>query len=114
MLKIAIFESFIIFDGKFHEQYDGVAMGSLLGTTLANVFMCHFENIWLENYLAHFKSIAYRRFVDDTFLLFQTKDHIEKFKNYLKKQHKSIKFTSEIEGNGPLSFLDVTITHKKQ
>ena len=58
LLKIAIFESFIIFDGKFHEQYDGVAMGSLLGTTLANVFMCHFENIWLENYLAHFKLIA--------------------------------------------------------
>ena len=36
-------------DGKFYEQCDGVAMGSPLGPTLANVFMCHFENIWLEN-----------------------------------------------------------------
>ena len=25
-------------------------MGSPLGSTLANLFMCHFEIIWLENY----------------------------------------------------------------
>ena len=91
---------------------DGVAMGSPLGPTLANVFMCHFENIWLENCPAHFKPIVYRRFVDDTFLLFRTKDHVEKFKNYLNKQHKNIKFTSEIEENGSLLFLDITITRE--
>ena len=34
----------------------------------------------------------------------------EKFKNYLSKQHKNIKFMSEIEENGSLSFPDVTIT----
>ena len=105
-----MFESFFIFDGKFYEQFDGVAMGSPLGPTLANVFMCHFENIWLENCPAHFKPIVYWRFVDDTFLLFRTKDHVEKFKNYLNKQHKNIKFTSQIEENGSLSFLDITIT----
>ena len=81
-------------------------MGSPLEPTLANVFMCHFENIWLENCPSHFKPIVYRRFVDETFLLFQSKDHVEKFRNYLNKQHKNIKFTSEIEENGLLSFLD--------
>ena len=74
--------------------------------------MCHFENIWLENCLAHFKPIFYWRFVDDTFLLFWTKDYVEKFKNYLNKQHKNIKLTSEIEENGSLSFLDITITRE--
>ena len=54
LLKITMFESLFIFDGKFYEQCDGVAMGSPLGPTLANVFMCHFENIWLENCPAHF------------------------------------------------------------
>ena len=107
--KITMFEWFFIFNGKFYEQCDGVTMGSPLGPTLANVFMCHFENIWLENCPAHFKPIVYRRFVDDTFLLFRTKDHVEKFKNYLNKQHKNIKFTSEIKENGSLSFLDIII-----
>ena len=64
-------------------------MGSPLGPTLANVFMCYFDNIWLENCPAYFKPIAYSRFVDDTFLLFRIKDYVEKFKNYRNKQHKN-------------------------
>ena len=87
-------------------------MGSPLGPTLANVFMCHFENIWLENCPSYFKPIVYRRFVDDIFLLSWSKDHVEKFRNYLNKQHKNIKFTSEIEENGSLSFLDIKISHE--
>ena len=94
-----MFESFFIFDEKFYEQCDGVAMGSPLGLTLANDIMCPFENIWLENCPAYFKPIVYRRFVDYIFLLFRTKDHVEKFKNYLNKQHKNKKFMSEIEEN---------------
>ena len=54
-----MFESFFIFDRKFYEKYDGVAMASLLERTLANIFMCHFENIWLENWPSHFKPIVY-------------------------------------------------------
>ena len=65
-----MFESFFIFDGKFYEQCDGVTMDFPLGPTLANVFMCYFENIWLENSPAHFKPIVYKRFVYDKSLLF--------------------------------------------
>ena len=104
-----MFESFFIFDGKFYEQCNGVAMGSTLGPTLA-VFMCHFENTWLENCPSYFKPIVYRRFVDDTFLLFRSKDHLEIFRNYLNKQHKNIKFTSAIVENGSLSFFDIKIS----
>ena len=107
-----MFESIFIFDGKFYEQRDGVAMGFPLGPTLANVFMCHFENIWLQNCPIHFKPIGYRWFVDDTFLLFRSKGHTEKFRNYLNKQHKNIKFTSEIEDNVSLSFLDIKISRE--
>ena len=112
LLKITMFESFFIFDEKFYEQCDAAVMGSPVGRTLANVFMCHFENIWLENCPSHFKPIVYRRFVDDTFVLFRSKDHVEKFRNYLNKQHKNIKFTSEIEENGLLSFLDIKISRE--
>ena len=76
-----MFESFFLFDEKVYEQCDGIAMGSPFGPTSGNVFMCHFDNIWLENCPAQFKPITYRRFVNDTFLFFRTKDHAEKFKN---------------------------------
>ena len=39
LLKITMFESFCIFDGKLYEQCDDIAMGSPLGPTLATVFM---------------------------------------------------------------------------
>ena len=51
--------------------------------------MYHHEIIWLENCPLHFKLTVYRQFVDDTFLLFRSMDHVEKFKNYLNKQHKN-------------------------
>ena len=79
-------------------------MGATLGPTLTNDFMCHFESIWLENRLSYFKPVVYRGFVDDTFLLFQSKNHVEKFRNFITKQHKNMKFTSEIEENSSLSF----------
>ena len=71
-----------------------------------------FSSILLENCPANFKPIVYKRFVDDTFLLFQTKDNVEKFKNYLNKQHKNRKYTSKIEENGSLSVLNITITRE--
>ena len=74
--------------------------------------MCYFENIWFKNCPSHFKPNVYRRFVDDTFLLFRSKDHVEKFRNYLNKQHKNIKFTSEIEENDLLSFLYIKISRE--
>ena len=60
-------------------------MATTLELTLANVFMCRFENIWLEICPSHFKEIVYRRFADDTFLLFPSKGVVEKFTNYLNK-----------------------------
>ena len=58
-------------------------MGSPLGLTLASVFLCYHEKIWLQNWPSQFKPVIYRRYVDDTFLLFRSKHHIEKFLYYL-------------------------------
>ena len=105
-------KQFFMFNGKFYEQFDGMAMGFPLGPTITTVFMCHFEIIWLENCPPHFEPIAYWQFVDDTFLLFLSKDRVEKFKIYLSKQHKNIKSTSKIEENGSLLFLDKTVSRE--
>ena len=71
-------------------------------------FLCAIlKKLWLENCSSHLKPIVYRQFVDDTFLLIRSKDHVEKFRTYFNKLHKIIKLTSEIEGNGSLSFLDI-------
>ena len=42
LLNIATKESFFLFNNKYYKHVDGVAMESLLGRTLANIFMCSF------------------------------------------------------------------------
>ena len=103
-------ESMILLDHQFYKQHHGVAIGSPLGSTLAKVFLCYHEKIWLQNCPSEFKPVIYRRYVDDTFLLFRSKHHIEKFRNYLNRQHKNIKFTSETENENSMLFVDIKIT----
>ena len=83
-------------------------MGSLLGPLFANIFMSFHEKTWLHN-CPLFKPLLYRRYVDDCFLLFKSLNHVPLFLDYLNRQHPSISFTSELEKDGKLPFLDVEI-----
>ena len=41
-------QTHFIFNSKFYNQIDGVAMGSLLAPVLANIFMGFYESKWLN------------------------------------------------------------------
>ena len=113
LLTICMSESLVLLDGEYYKQIDGVALDPPLGPTFANIFLCFYEQIWLENCPVEFKPVVYRRCVDDTFLLFRSYEHVEKFRAYIDCQHPNIKkFTSEIEENNCMSFLDIKITRE--
>ena len=58
LLEFATKNAQILFNGKYYEQIDGVPIGSPLGPTLANVFLCHWD--WYK----------YKRYLDDTTIFF--------------------------------------------
>ena len=109
LLNIAAHHSVFTFDDKLYIQVDGLAMGSPLSPCYANAFLSHHEQNWLNDCPFHFKPVFYRRYMDDTFLLFKDPSHVNLFLNYLNSKHPNIKFTCEIEQNNKLSFLDSTI-----
>ena len=84
-------------------------MGGPVGPSYANSFLCHHESTWLNDCPVSFKPIFYRRYIDDTFLIFEHPSHIQPFLAYLNSRHPSIKFTCENEQEGKLAFLDTTI-----
>ena len=88
-------------------------MGSALGPTLANAFLCFHEQIWLNECPDEFKPVYYRRYVDDIFVLFRSPDHLEKFRNYLNSKQRNVRFTCEKEHNNSAPFLDVLITRTR-
>ena len=55
------------------------------------------------------KPIYYRRYVDDSFVIFKSREQVEPFLRYLNSRHKNIKFTFEVEQNGVLPFLDIRV-----
>ena len=48
--------------------------------------------------------------MDDTFLLFNSENHVKKFFGYINSRHESMSFTYEVEAEGKLAFLDVLVT----
>ena len=106
LLELACHEPWFIFNETYFQQIDGVAMGSPLGPTLANIFMCFHEKEWLENCPKDFKPVFYKRYVDDIFLLFRAPEHLKLFKDYMNTCHSHITFTSEEENENKMPFLD--------
>ncbi|XP_027207342.2 uncharacterized protein [Penaeus vannamei] len=94
LLDIAAHHSVFTFNESLYTQVDGVAMGSPLGPCSANTFLCYHEQAWLNNCPSNFKPIYYRRYMDDTFLLFSDPSHINPFISYLNSQHPNIRFAS--------------------
>ena len=64
---ISVKESIFIFGDQLFKQVDGVAMGSPVGPTLANLFLCYHESKWLSDCPDEFKPLKYSRYVDDFF-----------------------------------------------
>ena len=84
---------------------------TLVKTSL-NLFMGHHERIWLENYNAS-SILFYRRYVDDTFCLFDTEHDATLFFDYINDRHPNIRFTMEKEMDKKIPFLDVLIDNSQ-
>lgn len=94
------------FNNTIYRQHDGVAMGSPLGPALANIFVGFYER---QLFSTTSMPLFYKRYVDDTFVLFQHKEEVNKFHDTINQLHPNLKFTVETEENGKLSFLDVLL-----
>ena len=64
LLLFATSQTPFLFNGKFYNQIDGVAMGSPLASVLANIFMGFYESKWLNEHNLN-KPKFHLRYVDD-------------------------------------------------
>lgn len=109
LLKLATLDTFFLCNNAIYEQVDGVAMGSPLGPTLANIFLNHIESSLFNNPSIQ-QPLLYRRYVDDTFLLFSDSHTASIFFDHCNSMHPNLTFTMETESHDTLSFLDVLVS----
>ena len=65
-------------------------MRSPLVHSLANPFLAHPEQDWLDNYPLEYRPSYYRRYIDDLFVFFKSSDHLKRFQSYLNSCHANI------------------------
>ena len=58
--------------------------------------------------------MIYKKYIDDNFILFSSKEYFQLLVDYMNTQHKCIKFSSEIEHDNFLLFCDLKITYYNQ
>ena len=95
LLNLVTEDNYFIFNNKYLRQIEGLSMGNPISATFANVFMSFHEQQWLSKCPQEFRPLIYKRYVDDTFLIFEKEEHIIPFFNYLNAQHNKIRFTME-------------------
>ena len=55
ILSSTLKEFIILFENKYYSQIDGVIVGSPLGSTFPNIFLCYHQSNWLKGCPKDFK-----------------------------------------------------------
>ena len=108
MVRICLSTTSFQFRNTHYELEDGLAMGSPLSPSVANIFMLKFEMSALTSCSSEDKPKTWFRFVDDVFSIIR-EDKARRFLQHLNNQNPAIQFTMELEKDRRLPFLDVTV-----
>jgi len=93
-------------------QKEGLAMGAPNSGLIAEFFLQNIENIHLAHLTEKHKIAGYFRYVDDILLIYDPDyTNIQDITNDFNPLHPNLKFTTELETNNKLNYLDIT-THR--
>lgn len=98
-----------IFNGIHYLQTNGASMGTKCAPNYANLFMAHFEEIFIYPRI-NGKSLLYLRYIDDIFMIWKgSRQELEAFITEINSVHNSIKFEVNFSKRS-VNFLDTTVT----
>ena len=97
------------FSGNFYKQINGVAMGTKMGPSYANLFVGYIENQLFSQYTGPIPEL-FGRYIDDCFGAAScSKDELNQFITFVNSFHPALKFTWEISESS-IAFLDINVS----
>lgn len=103
ILKLIMFHNYVLFEGEIYRQLRGTATGTAVAPQFANLYM-HFK---YQQVLDDPSIQLQRRFIDDGFLIVNTRQDAERIMQEM-KQAGSLEFTHEVSETEAI-FLDLII-----
>jgi hypothetical protein len=113
LLNIILRQNYFSFLDRIYQPDKGVAMGSPISGTMAEVFLQQLENS-IINHLIDAKILSfYTRYVDDIFLIYDsTRTNLDYILQYIDTIHSNIQLSPTMESNKNVNFLDLSITRR--
>ena len=109
MLRVCVSSTVFQFEDKYYHQIQGLAMGGSASSVLAEIVM---ENLELTAHCSTpFLIYLYKRYVDDVYLIVHKND-INGIHQFFNSLCPDIQFTLEVENDGILNFLDMSVVRK--
>lgn len=110
LLKLILELNNFEFDNAHYIQINGTSMGTRVGPSYANIFMCSLETAYLDK--CTLKPFYYKRFIDDVFLIWPHGEHeLLSFISGFNNCHPRISFSHQYSAEA-INFLDVTVSVK--
>jgi hypothetical protein len=110
LLKAILHKNYFIHDNKYYTNKKGVAMGSPMSRTIAEVFLQHYERLYVKHLLEEQAIAYYARHVDDTLTAFDSaKITINLIQKQTENIHKNIELKMNMENNNSIEYLDLLI-----
>ena len=110
MLQFILNHNIFQFNARTYKQIRGVAMGTRMAPTFANLFMADVEEDLLRRASTRFPSpLLWMRYIDDIFLLWPgSPQQLCDFVDFLNTGHPTINFTLQYDMHS-IDFLDINI-----
>ena len=106
LLRTCVSKTYFVFNNKLYLQVDGLAIGASSSGPAAELFMERLESRAIRSFIEPPK--LWLRYVDDTFAKLK-KIFVSAFLEHLNKQHPRLKFTTEMQENEKISFLEALV-----
>ena len=107
LLELVLTKNNFRFNNKHFLQINGTAMGTRVAPTYANLYMSHFEDLFVYTYPK--QPLLWLRYIDDIFMIWTHGEaELKKFIDHLNSARETIKFTCDWS-TIQVSFLDTVV-----
>ena len=65
-------QNYFQYNGELYQPKKGIAMGSPISSTIAEIYIQYFESLHVKHWLESSEIIFYKRYVDDIFIVYDT------------------------------------------
>ena len=111
LTKIVLSQNYFMFQDKIYHTNKGVAMGSPISSTIAEIFIQHYEKNYIKRILDVKNITHYTRYVDDILIIYDNnRINHESITQQINQNTQRYEIQPHSRTNNRINFLDLQIT----